>query len=110
MSWASWTTPGVFAGRDGVRTGEAGPVLTGELDVHTTWIEADGLAHVTVQYSGASDWLPLAGSPVPCPSETASRTLHDAVIHSIRTGAALPLDAGAALPHPDPAAEEPRAT
>ncbi|WP_328923604.1 hypothetical protein OG429_02520 [Streptomyces sp. NBC_00190] len=91
MSWASWTTRGVFAGRNGVQTGEAGHVLTGELDIHTTWTEADGLAHVTVQYSGGSDWLPLAGSPVPCPSEDASRALHDAVIHSVRAGASLPL-------------------
>lgn len=90
MSWASWTTLGIFAGRDGVRTGEAGHVLTGELDVHTTWTEEEGLAHITVQYSGASEWLPLAGSPVACPSEEASRALHDTVIHAIRDGAALP--------------------
>ncbi|MEU9304829.1 hypothetical protein [Streptomyces sp. NPDC048269] len=94
MSWASWTTRGIFAGRDGVQTGEAGRVLTGELDIHTTWTEAEALAHVTVQYSGGSDWLPLAGSPVPCPSEEASRALHDAVIHSIRAGATLPLGTG----------------
>ncbi|MGW7436927.1 hypothetical protein [Streptomyces sp. NPDC054849] len=100
MSWASWTTRGIFAGRNGVETGEAGPVLTGELDVHTTWTEVDGLAHVTVQYSGASDWLPLVGSPVPCPSEDASRALHDAVIHAIRGGATLPLNAGTVLPDP----------
>lgn len=82
--------------RDFRRTGRSAdrrgrPVLTGELDIHTTWTEADGLAHVTVQYSGGSDWLPLAGSPVPCPSEEASRALHDAVIHSVRAGAILPL-------------------
>ncbi|MFJ3977360.1 hypothetical protein [Streptomyces sp. NPDC090021] len=94
MSWASWTTRGIFAGRDGVMTGEAGPVLTGELDIHTTWTEVEGLAHVTVQYSGASDWLPLAGSPVPCPSEEASRALHDAVINAVRAGATLPLNTG----------------
>lgn len=107
MSWASWTTLGIFAGRDGVRTGEAGHVLTGELDVHTTWTEEEGLAHITVQYSGASEWLPLAGSPVACPSEEASRALHDTVIHAIRDGAALPLDtprAGRA------SVEEPRTT
>ncbi|MFE0578434.1 hypothetical protein [Streptomyces sp. NPDC058874] len=94
MSWASWTTRGIFAGRDGVMTGEAGPVLTGELDIHTTWTEDEKLAHVTVQYSGASDWLPLAGSPVPCPSEEASRALHDAVINSVRAGATRPLSTG----------------
>ncbi|AQT76119.1 hypothetical protein [Streptomyces sp. fd1-xmd] len=94
MSWASWTTRGIFAGRDGVVTGEEGPVLTGELDIHTTWTEVEGLAHITVQYSGASDWLPLAGSPVPCPSEEASRALHEAVINSVRAGATLPLSTG----------------
>ncbi|MFG2621284.1 hypothetical protein ACGFXC_27080 [Streptomyces sp. NPDC048507] len=96
MSWASWTTRGVFAGRSGVRTGEEGPVLTGELDVHTTWIEDTGLAQVTVQYSGASEWLPLAESPIPCTSEDASRALHDLVIDSIRSGA--PLLLGPAAP------------
>ncbi|MDX3537576.1 hypothetical protein PV721_25045 [Streptomyces sp. MB09-01] len=106
MSWASWTTRGVFAGRNGVETGEAGPALTGELDVHTTWTEADGLAHVTVQYSGASDWLELAGSPVACPSEDASRSLHDEVIHFIRAGKTLPLTSARALA--DPAAKKPR--
>ncbi|MEU8461677.1 hypothetical protein [Streptomyces sp. NPDC029003] len=89
MSWASWTTRGVFAGRAGVRTGEGGPVLTGELDVHTTWIEATGLAQVTVQYSGASEWFPLAESPIPCTGEAESRALHDLVIASIRAGTPL---------------------
>lgn len=70
MSWASWTTRGVFAGRDGVMTGEAGHALTGELDIHTTWTEADGLAHVTVQYSGASDWLPSQEAPSRAPART----------------------------------------
>ncbi|MER6318704.1 hypothetical protein ABT237_33800 [Streptomyces sp. NPDC001581] len=105
MSWASWTTRGIFTGRGGVETGEIGEsglVLTGELDIHTTWTEDDSLAHITVQYAGASDWLPLAGSPVLCPSEGASRDLHDAVIHAIRAGAARPL--GADMPRADPAA------
>lgn len=109
MSWASWTTPGVFAGRNGVRTGEEGLVLMGELDVHTTWTEVEGMAHVTVQYSGGSEWLPLAGSPVPCPSEAASRALHDAVIHAIRGGGAVPLDADGPRAAQDPAARERRA-
>ncbi|MFE2876375.1 hypothetical protein ACFXG6_20075 [Streptomyces roseus] len=86
MSWASWTTRGIFTGRSGVRTGEGGPVLNGELDVHTTWTEDDGLAHVTVQYSGASEWLPLAGSPVVCSDEHASRDLHERVIAAVRAG------------------------
>ncbi|MER6218062.1 MULTISPECIES: hypothetical protein [unclassified Streptomyces] len=85
MDWASWTTRGVYAGREGVRTDEAG-ILTGELDVHTTWTEADGLAHITVQYSGGSHWLTLSGSPVTCPSEEASRALHDAVVDAVRAG------------------------
>ncbi|MEU9081327.1 hypothetical protein [Streptomyces sp. NPDC048357] len=102
MSWASWTTRGIFTGRSGVETGETGEsgetagtglVLTGELDIHTTWTEADGLAHITVQYAGASEWLPLVGSPVLCPSEGASRDLHDEVIDAIRAGAARPLGA-----------------
>lgn len=92
MTWASWTTHGVFAGRGGVRT-DGGVVLTGELDVHTTWTEADGLAHVAVQYSGGSEWLTLAGSPVPCRSEEASRTLHDAVIQAVRAGGAATVSA-----------------
>ncbi|MEU9161348.1 hypothetical protein AB0D29_13885 [Streptomyces sp. NPDC048424] len=111
MSWASWTTRGIFTGRSGVETGESGEtgasgesglVLTGELDIHTTWTEDEGLAYVTVQYAGASDWLPLAGSPVPCASEVASRDLHDAVIHAVRAGAARPL--GAETPLAGPAA------
>ncbi|MFE5536937.1 hypothetical protein ACFQ7O_16310 [Streptomyces sp. NPDC056485] len=61
-------------------------MLNGELDVHTTWTEADGLAHVTVQYSGASEWLPMAGSPVTCPDEQASRSLHERVIAAVRAG------------------------
>ncbi|MDA5281211.1 hypothetical protein [Streptomyces sp. Isolate_45] len=92
MSWASWTTRGIFTGRQGAPTDDRGPVLTGELDVHTTWTEIDHLAYITVQYSGASDWLALAGSPVPCPNEDASRALHDAVIQSIRTGVPLNTD------------------
>ncbi|MEU3726955.1 hypothetical protein [Streptomyces sp. NPDC031705] len=96
MSWASWTTCGIYAGRGGARTADAG-VLTGELDVHTTWTEADGLAHVAVQHSGGTEWFTLSGSPVPCPSEEASRTLHDAVLLAVRAGG------GATLPHPDTA-------
>ncbi|MFD9369752.1 hypothetical protein ACFWA6_18960 [Streptomyces sp. NPDC060020] len=109
MTWASWTTCGVFAGRDGVRTSGTGPAMTGELDVHTTWTEADGLAHVTVQCSGAADWVELAGSPLACPSEAASRALHDEVIHFIRAGATHPLAAGRALADPATAKKPPTA-
>jgi hypothetical protein len=66
MSWASWTTPGVYTGRGGVLTDEVGPV-TGDVTVHTTW--AEGEARVAVQYSGASDWFTMSGSPVPCAVE-----------------------------------------
>ncbi|GAA0300863.1 hypothetical protein GCM10010302_44310 [Streptomyces polychromogenes] len=85
MSWASWTTRGVFAGHGGVRT-EEGSILTGELDVHTTWTADDGLAHVTVQYSGGAHWLTLSGSPVACTGEEASRALHEAVVDAVRAG------------------------
>ncbi|MER6912607.1 hypothetical protein ABT354_13130 [Streptomyces sp. NPDC000594] len=83
MSWASWTTTGVYSGRGGVLTDEVG-VLTGDLTVHTTW--ADGEARVAIQYSGASDWFTMAGSPLPCPSEEKSRTLHQAVVQAVRSG------------------------
>ncbi|MFF7296620.1 hypothetical protein [Streptomyces sp. NPDC008265] len=96
MTWASWTTQGVYAGRGGVRIEESA-VLTGQLDVHTTWTEADGMAHVAVQPSGGTEWFTLTGSPVPCPSAEASRTLHDAVLVAVRAGQA------ATLPHPDAA-------
>ncbi|MET7381173.1 hypothetical protein ABZT08_20520 [Streptomyces sp. NPDC005526] len=83
MAWASWTTTGVFAGRGGVRTEEAG-ILTGDLTVHTTW---DGReADVTVQYSGTSQWFTLTGSPVSCPTEQESRTLHQGVVEAVRAG------------------------
>ncbi|HWG26801.1 hypothetical protein [Actinospica sp.] len=82
MSWASWTTPRVFAGHAGVRTVEAG-VLRGELDIHTTW--ADGQAIVTVQYSGSADWYTVSGSPVPCASEQESRELHQRIVDGART-------------------------
>ncbi|MFF5404461.1 hypothetical protein ACFY8K_17535 [Streptomyces misionensis] len=84
MVWASWTTPGVFTGRGGARTVEAG-ILTGDLTVHTTW---DGrVADVAVQYSGTSQWYTLSGSPVPCRTERGSRELHQAVVESIRDDA-----------------------
>ncbi|MEL5955002.1 hypothetical protein AADR41_09515 [Streptomyces sp. CLV115] len=85
MAWASWTTCGVFSGRGGVLTDEVG-VLSGDLTVHTTW--ADDTAQVTVQYTGAIDWFTMSGSPVTCCSEEDSRRLHDAVVRSVRDGAA----------------------
>ncbi|MCZ4119685.1 hypothetical protein [Streptomyces sp. H39-S7] len=85
MSWASWTTTGVFAGRGGVRTDEVG-ILTGDLSVHTTWTGDE--ARIAVQYSGSSDWFTMTGSPIPCPSESDSRNLHDEVVEAVRAGTA----------------------
>ncbi|MEU9991830.1 hypothetical protein ACFZCP_33270 [Streptomyces sp. NPDC007971] len=93
MVWASWTTPGIFAGRGGARTNEAG-IVTGDLTVHTTW---DGNeADVTVQYTGTSDWFTLAGSPVPCQSEQQSRNLHQAVVTAVRAGGGATVEQGIA--------------
>lgn len=64
-------------------TVEAG-VVTGDVTVHTTWTETE--ARVAVQYSGASDWFTMSGSPVPCASEGESRDLHDAVVAAVREG------------------------
>ncbi|MET9346114.1 hypothetical protein [Streptomyces termitum] len=94
MSWASWTTAGVYTGRGGVLTVEGG-IVTGDLTVHTTF--ADGEARVAVQYSGASDWFTMSGSPVPCPSEEESRELHDAVVEAVREGGGAVVPR---LPHP----------
>lgn len=92
MLWASWTTTGVFAGRGGARTEDAG-IMTGDLTVHTTW---DGReADVAIQYSGGSQWFTLSGSPVPCRSETDSRHLHQEVVEAVRAGG------GATVPHPE---------
>ncbi|MER7315197.1 MULTISPECIES: hypothetical protein [Streptomyces] len=85
MNWASWTTCGVFAGTGGVRTEEVG-VVKGDLTVHTTW--SNGQAEVAVQYSGASEWYTMAGSPVRCPSEEASRSFHQSVVEAVRAGGA----------------------
>ncbi|MGW9306186.1 MULTISPECIES: hypothetical protein [Streptomyces] len=102
MSWASWTTSGVFAGTGGVRTEEAG-ILSGDLTVHTTWSE--GQASVAVQYSGSSDWFTLTGSPVPCASEEESRSFHQSVVEAVRAGdgATVPPDGTAPAAPPAPA-------
>lgn len=83
MTWASWTTTGVFAGAAGVPTDEAG-VVRGDLSVHTTW--TDGQAILTVQYSGASEWFTITGSPVRCATERQSRDLHQEVVEAVRSG------------------------
>lgn len=58
--------------------------MTGNLTVHTTW--ADDSAQVALQYTGATDWFTMRGSPTPCPSEEASRALHEAVVQAVRNG------------------------
>ena len=88
MSWASWTTAGVFSGPAGVSTVEAG-VLTGQLDIHTTW--AEGQAIVTAQYSGSADWFTVSGSPVPCDTEMESRDLHQSVVDAVRESEQAPI-------------------
>ncbi|MET7621487.1 hypothetical protein [Streptomyces sp. NPDC005408] len=97
MTWASWTTTGIYAGAAGVLTEEVG-VIKGDLTVHTTW--AEGQAEIAVQFSGASDWFTMAGSPVPCPSEEASRTLHQAIVEAVRDGDEAPVSADQAVPPP----------
>ncbi|MES4891566.1 hypothetical protein [Streptomyces sp. NPDC096012] len=92
MALTSWTTTGVFTGPGGVRTDEAG-IVTGDLTVHTTW---DGReAAVEVLYSGTSQRFTLTGSPVPCPSQQGSRSLHQAVVEAVRAGG------GACVPRHD---------
>ncbi|MGW3628069.1 hypothetical protein [Streptomyces sp. NPDC000880] len=81
MTWASWTTTGIYAGAGGVLTEEVG-VIGGDVTVHTTW--SDGQAQIAVQFSGASDWYTMAGSPIPCPSEEASRSLHQSIVEAVR--------------------------
>lgn len=89
MSWASWTTVRVTSGKGGVHTDERGAV-SGDLDIHTTW--AEGEATVTVQYSGATEWFTVTGSPVPCSSERESRDFHQAVVEAARTGGGVTME------------------
>lgn len=78
-------------------------MVTGDLTVHTTYVDDE--ARVAVQYTGASDWFTMAGSPVPCTSEQESRELHDAVVAAVRAGggATVPY-----LPHPPDTPQSPR--
>ncbi|MBZ6108013.1 hypothetical protein ACF1HU_36455 [Streptomyces olivaceus] len=73
----------VRAGRGGAMTDEVG-VVTGDLTVATT-VQADGLAAVTLQYTGAEEWYTLTGSPVDVPAEGLQH-LHDTVLNKIRSG------------------------
>ncbi|WP_317633912.1 hypothetical protein [Streptomyces sp. A13(2022)] len=65
-------------------TDEVG-VVTGDLTVATTVQAADGLAAVTLQYTGAEEWYTLTGSPVDVPAEGLQH-LHDTVLDKIRGG------------------------
>ncbi|MFF3886021.1 hypothetical protein [Streptomyces sp. NPDC001914] len=91
MARATWTTSGVFTGRGGARTVEAG-IVTGDLTVRTTWDGAT--AEVAVRYTGTEKWFTLTGSPEPCRSEHDSRRLHQAVVEAVRVGG------GAVVPQP----------
>ncbi|WP_340377338.1 hypothetical protein U5640_21170 [Streptomyces sp. SS7] len=91
MAAATWTTKGVFTGRGGARTDQAG-ILSGNLTVRTTWDASQ--AHVAVRYTDTTQWYTLAGSPMPCPTEHDSRQLHQAVVEAVRVGG------GAAVPVP----------
>ncbi|MEU6081581.1 hypothetical protein [Streptomyces sp. NPDC047108] len=87
-TWATWTTAGVIAGSGGVMTEEVG-TITGDLTVHTTWLE--GEAAVAVQYTGASDWYTVSGSPVPADNETTGRAVHQRAVETVRSGHAARL-------------------
>ncbi|MEU2158835.1 hypothetical protein ABZ532_28140 [Streptomyces sp. NPDC019396] len=87
-TWATWTTQGIIAGSGGVMTTEGGPI-TGDLTVHTTWI--DGQAQVTVQHTGASEWYGLEGSPVAASDERAARHVHQAAVEAVKEGGGVPL-------------------
>lgn len=92
MNWATWTTEGVYTGHAGIDTVE-GLILKGSLTVHTTW--ADGQAFISVQYSGATEWYTVVGSPFPCTSERESRDLHQAVVDAVRSGSAFAVSTAA---------------
>jgi hypothetical protein len=83
--WATWTTPGILSGSGGVDTVEIGPVH-GDLTVHTTWV--DGQAELTVQYTGATDWFTIPGSPVPAATEQQARDIHQHMVEAAKVGRA----------------------
>ena len=88
-TWATWTTAGVIAGAGGVATDELGPI-TGDLTIHTTW--KDGEAQVAVQYTGATEWFTLSGSPVTAPDEATGRSVHQAAVEAVREGGSARLE------------------
>ncbi|MFG2193290.1 hypothetical protein [Streptomyces sp. NPDC048639] len=87
-TWATWTTAGVISGRGGVMTDEVG-AITGDLTVHTTWLE--GEAAVAVQYTGAEDWYTVTGSPIHAGDELTGRAVHQKAVETIRSGHAARL-------------------
>lgn len=89
-TWATWTTQGILAGHGGVQTEEVG-CITGDLTVHTMWI--DGEARLTVQYTGALDWFTVDGSPVAAADEATARNVHQAMVEAVKAGG------GAKAPH-----------
>ncbi|AEW94254.1 hypothetical protein [Streptantibioticus cattleyicolor] len=99
-TWATWTTVGVIAGSGGVVTEEVGPI-TGDLTIHTTWL--DGEARVAVQYTGAEEWFTLVGSPVTAPDERTGRAVHQSAVEAVREGG------GSRLEHPAEPPAEPAA-
>ena len=82
--WATWTTIGIISGPGGVPTVERG-TISGELTVHTTWV--DGRADITVQYVGAQDWFTFPGSPVSAADEPAAREAHQQAVERVKDGA-----------------------
>ncbi|GAA3015808.1 hypothetical protein GCM10020229_28710 [Kitasatospora albolonga] len=82
-TWATWTTQGIHAGHGGVLTEELG-AITGNLTLHTTWVE--GQVKITVQYTGAQDWFTVLGSPLPAADETTARNLHQAMVEATKAG------------------------
>nr|BFD88591.1 hypothetical protein StreXyl84_79920 [Streptomyces sp. Xyl84] len=73
----------VAAGPGGAMTDEVG-VITGDLTLATT-PQADGQAHIAIQYAEADEWYTLTGSPTPIPPD-GLQALHQDVLDRIRHG------------------------
>ncbi|MEU8433243.1 hypothetical protein AB0F18_10030 [Streptomyces sp. NPDC029216] len=106
MATTTWTTTGVFTGPGGVLTDKAG-TLSGELTVRTTWEPTR--AHVAVQYVGAAEWHALAGSPVPCASAEAGRSVHQNAVDAVRAGGSTPFAPWPVAPEASGRTDETRA-
>ncbi|SEO28913.1 hypothetical protein [Actinacidiphila rubida] len=81
--WTAWTTQGILSGTGGVDTVEIGPVH-GDLTLHTTWV--DGQAVLSVQYTGATDWFTVTGSPVSAATERQARDIHQRMVEAAQSG------------------------